>query len=48
MLNPDQSNVRNIGAALNKFKTIYATTFIGNPQETLVVQYLVEQEVLTN
>ena len=27
---PDQSNVRNIGAALNKFKTVYATTFIGN------------------
>ena len=29
-IEPDQSNVRNIGAALNKYKTIYATTFIGN------------------
>ena len=27
---PDQSNVRNLGAALNKYKSIYATTFIGN------------------
>tara|TARA_B100001057_G_scaffold385061_2_gene391721 strand:- start:28100 stop:30121 length:2022 start_codon:yes stop_codon:yes gene_type:complete len=27
---PDQNNVRNIGAALNKYKTIYSTTFIGN------------------
>tara|TARA_B100001057_G_scaffold126591_1_gene125510 strand:- start:31352 stop:33373 length:2022 start_codon:yes stop_codon:yes gene_type:complete len=29
-IEPDQSNVRNIGAALNKYKTMYATTFIGN------------------
>ena len=29
-IEPDQSNVRNIGAALNKYNTIYATTFIGN------------------
>ena len=27
---PDISNTRNIGAALNKYKTIYSTTFIGN------------------
>ena len=29
-IQPDQSNVRNLGAALNKYKTIYSTTFIGN------------------
>lgn len=27
---PDQSNVRNIGSALSKYRTIYSTTFIGN------------------
>jgi len=29
-IEPDQNNVRNIGAALNKYKTVYSTTFIGN------------------
>jgi len=29
-IEPDQNNTRNIGASLNKYKTIYSTTFIGN------------------
>jgi len=29
-ISPDNNNTRNIGASTNKYKTIYATTFIGN------------------